>query len=156
LAKKFEILRIDGEDYRHRGLPTAPPPLSTEEVVRSRRTPRGPLDSFPDLLAHLGEVHPSRYGAMLEGLSTVCLTDVDVLSDQADALRLVVLVDRMYDRDIALAASGAPVDSLFPVDMLSGGYRKKYRRAISRLTAGQTAVADGEATLAVSAETLGR
>ncbi|MEI2729874.1 MAG: AFG1/ZapE family ATPase [Candidatus Nanopelagicales bacterium] len=57
------------------------------------------------------------------------------LSDQADALRLVVLVDRMYDRDIALAASGAPVDSLFPADMLSGGYRKKYRRAISRLTA---------------------
>lgn len=136
LAAKFEILRIDGEDYRHRGLPTAPPPLSTEEVVQiAQDTAGASLDSFPDLLAHLGEVHPSRYGAMLEGLSTVCLTDVDVLSDQADALRLVVLVDRMYDRDIALAASGAPVDSLFPVDMLSGGYRKKYRRAISRLTA---------------------
>ena len=59
---------------------------------------------------------------MLEGLSTVCLTDVDVLSGSGRcAATLLVLVDRMYDRDIALAASGAPVDSLFPVDMLSGG-----------------------------------
>lgn len=136
LAARFEVLRIDGDDYRHRGLPTAPPPLSTDAVISiAQDTPSASLDAFSDLLTHLGEVHPSRYGAMLEGLSAVCLTDVSVLTDQADALRLVVLVDRMYDRDITLYSSGAPVDSLFAPDMLSGGYRKKYRRAISRLAA---------------------
>ncbi|MDP9183320.1 MAG: cell division protein ZapE, partial [Actinomycetota bacterium] len=55
--------------------------------------------------------------------------------DQATALRLVVLVDRLYDRDLAVATSGAPLDHVFPPDMLSGGYRKKYLRCISRLTA---------------------
>ena len=72
---------------------------------------------------------------MLDGVRSVCLTDVMPLSDRADALRLVVLVDRMYDRDIDLVASGTPVDELFAPDMLAGGYRKKYRRAISRLAA---------------------
>ena len=65
-----------------------------------------------------------------------------MLSDQADALRLVVLVDRMYDRDIAIAASGAPVDSLFPADMLSGGTAKIPACDLAPDRAGQTAVAD--------------
>ncbi len=136
LAANFEVLRIDGDDYRHRGLPKAPPPLSVAQVeALAAANPRASLDSFPALLTHLAQVHPSRYGALFNGLTTVCLTDVSELTDQADALRLVVFVDRMYDRDIALAASGMPVDSIFPADMLAGGYRKKYRRAISRLAA---------------------
>ncbi|MCP4813423.1 MAG: cell division protein ZapE, partial [Planctomycetaceae bacterium] len=40
-----------------------------------------------------------------------------------------------YDRDIPVVASGIPVDQLFSEEMLSGGYRKKYFRAISRLVA---------------------
>ncbi|MFZ1670358.1 MAG: AFG1/ZapE family ATPase, partial [Candidatus Nanopelagicales bacterium] len=63
------------------------------------------------------------------------LLDVRQLTDQAQALRLVVLVDRLYDQDVALIASGLPVDQVFAPDMLAGGYRKKYWRAISRLDA---------------------
>jgi cell division protein ZapE len=55
--------------------------------------------------------------------------------DQNTALRLVVLADRLYDRDVPVLASGTPLDQLFPPDMLAGGYRKKYYRAISRLVA---------------------
>jgi cell division protein ZapE len=51
------------------------------------------------------------------------------------ALRLVVLADRLYDRDVPLLVSGVGLDALFPPDLLAGGYRKKYRRAVSRLTA---------------------
>jgi cell division protein ZapE len=47
----------------------------------------------------------------------------------------VVLADRLYDRDIPVLASGVPLDQLFPPEMLAGGYRKKYLRAVSRLTA---------------------
>ncbi len=35
LSAHFRPLRIDGEDYRHRGLPEAPPPYSDEQVTRA-------------------------------------------------------------------------------------------------------------------------
>ncbi len=41
----------------------------------------------------------------------------------------------MYDRALPLTAAGAPLSVLFGEDMLRGGYRKKYLRALSRLTA---------------------
>ncbi|MEV8406229.1 cell division protein ZapE [Streptomyces niveus] len=136
LSARFRPLRIDGEDYRHRGLPEAPAPLTTEQVTRAAHTTEAAsLDDFPALLAHLATVHPSRYGALTEGLRVACFTDVGPVPDQSTALRLVVLADRLYDREIPVLASGLPFDRLFSDEMLNGGYRKKYFRAISRLTA---------------------
>lgn len=136
LSAHFRTLRIDGEDYRHRGLPEAPPPFSEEQVERvAHGTPGASLDAFPALLDHLSRVHPSRYGALTDDLAAVCLTGVSAVPDQSTALRLVVLADRLYDREVPVVASGAPFDELFSEEMLAGGYRKKYYRAISRLTA---------------------
>ncbi|GGZ34754.1 cell division protein ZapE [Streptomyces inusitatus] len=136
LSAHFLPLRIDGEDYRHRGLPEAPAPYSDEVVTKTAYATDGAsLDSFPGLLEHLARIHPSGYGALTEGLSTVCLTDVGPVPDQSTALRLVVLADRLYDREVPVLASGLPFDRLFSEEMLNGGYRKKYFRAISRLTA---------------------
>ncbi|QFR96258.1 cell division protein ZapE [Streptomyces tsukubensis] len=136
LSAHFRALRIDGDDYRHRGLPEAPAPFTDEQVTRAAHTTRGAsLDAFPALLGHLAKVHPSRYGALTEGLGAVCLTGVRPVPDQSTALRLVVLADRLYDREVPVLASGRPFDELFSDDMLNGGYRKKYFRAISRLTA---------------------
>lgn len=136
LSAHFRPLRIDGEDYRHRGLPEAPAPYDDATVTRTaRRTPGASLDDFPALLEHLSQVHPSRYGAMCDGIEAVCLTDVQAVPDQSTALRLVVLADRLYDREVPVVASGKPFDELFSDEMLRGGYRKKYFRAISRLTA---------------------
>ncbi|WP_129843036.1 cell division protein ZapE [Streptomyces sp. RFCAC02] len=136
LAAQFRTLRIDGEDYRHRGLPKAPEPRSDAEVTAvARATPGATLDDFGALLDHLARVHPSRYGAMCDGVTAVCLTDVRPVPDQSTALRLVVLADRLYDRELPVLASGVPFDRLFSPEMLNGGYRKKYLRAVSRLTA---------------------
>ncbi|MFF4605057.1 cell division protein ZapE [Streptomyces sp. NPDC001339] len=136
LSARFRPLRIDGEDYRHRGLPEAPAPYDDETVTRAAyRTPGASLDDFPSLLTHLSKVHPSRYGAMCDGIEAVCLTDVQAVPDQSTALRLVVLADRLYDREVPVLASGKAFDELFSDEMLRGGYRKKYFRAISRLTA---------------------
>ncbi|MEU9062634.1 cell division protein ZapE [Streptomyces sp. NPDC048430] len=136
LSSHFRPLRIDGEDYRHRGLPEAPPPYSDDQVTRAAyATPGSSLDDFPALLDHLARVHPSRYGALTDGITAVCLTDVQPVPDQSTALRLVVLADRLYDREVPVLASGLPFDRLFSDEMLNGGYRKKYFRAISRLTA---------------------
>ncbi|WP_309059222.1 cell division protein ZapE [Streptomyces sp.] len=136
LSAHFRALRIDGEDYRHRGLPEAPPPHSDDVVTRAAHATEGAsLDAFPDLLEHLARVHPSRYGALTDGIAAVCLTGVRPVPDQSTALRLVVLADRLYDREVPVLASGLPFDRLFSEEMLKGGYRKKYFRAISRLTA---------------------
>lgn len=135
LSARFASLRIDGEDYRHRGLPQAPAPLIDAEVTAAAaRTPNATLDDFPALAAHLASVHPSRYGALCDGVEAVFLRGVRQITDQATALRLVVLADRLYDREVPVAASGEPFDRVFSPEMLAGGYRKKYFRAVSRLT----------------------
>jgi cell division protein ZapE len=136
LAAHFDVRRIDGPDYRHRGLPVAPDPWPDEKVEQEATgRPNASCDHFVDLHRHLAELHPSKYGALLDGIETVAITDLRPLTDENVALRLVVLADRMYDRNLPLLAGGVPLDQLFSPEMLKGGYRKKYLRALSRLIA---------------------
>lgn len=136
LAAHFENLKVDGDDYRHRGLPAAPTPLSSDEVIAKARSIRGAsFDEFDKLTHHLSLVHPSKYRKMVGEISALCVTDVETLTDTAQALRWVVLADRLYDRDIPVISSGVSWDVLFSPELLKGGYRKKYRRAVSRLVA---------------------
>lgn len=136
LAAHFDVRRIDGPDYRHRGLPVAPEPWPDARVEQAAaERPGASCDHFVDLYHQLAELHPSKYGALLDGVAAVGITDIRELTDQNVALRLVVLADRMYDRDIPLLAGGVPLDRMFTPEMLKGGYRKKYLRALSRLIA---------------------
>ncbi len=136
LSARFRPVRVDGEDYRHRGLPPALDPYDDAVVEETaRRVPGASLDDFGALRDHLARVHPSRYGALCDGVTAVCLRGVAPVADQAAALRLVVLADRLYDREVPVVASGVPFDAVFDEEMLRGGYRKKYFRAVSRLTA---------------------
>jgi cell division protein ZapE len=133
LSARFDVVRIDGEDYRHRGLPVAPVPVVGAQLAAMAEMTGGTLDEFDELCRHLASVHPSRYGPLVDGVSRVHLQRVRTIDDQATALRLVVLADRLYDRDVPVVASGVPLDQLFAPELLTGGYRKKYFRAISRL-----------------------
>ncbi len=136
LAARFDAVRIDGPDYRHRGLPTAPAPLADAAVTAAAsRSADASLDHFVDVCRHLQSLHPSRYGALLDGVGACGLLDVRTVSDQSVALRLVVLADRLYDRKVAVVASGVPLDRVFAAELMAGGYRKKYARAVSRLVA---------------------
>jgi len=136
LRAHFQPVRVDGEDYRHRGLPQPPAPLPDADLERlAEATDGASYDGFESLLQHLSRLHPSRYGALVDGVGLVCLERVVPLVDQAAALRFVVLVDRLYDGDVPVATSGVGLGELFPDELLRGGYRKKYLRALSRLTA---------------------
>ncbi|MGW2665528.1 cell division protein ZapE [Nocardia tengchongensis] len=136
LGSLFEPIRVDGPDYRHRDLPPAPEPTSQELLVeRATATPDSTLDDFDELLKHLSTLHPSRYGALISGVSAVYISGVHPVTDQAVALRIVVLADRLYDAGTPVTVSGAKLDEIFTQEMLDGGYRKKYLRAISRLLA---------------------
>jgi cell division protein ZapE len=70
---------------------------------------------------------------MLEGVSSVAIAGVKPFSDQAPALRFVAFVDRAYENQISMRASGISLSRIFPDVMLHGAYQKKYRRALSRL-----------------------
>lgn len=136
LSAKFDVVRVDGPDYRHRGLPEPPEPRSDDELVASAQGwPGATLDDFDALCDHLASLHPSRYGRLVDGVAAVHLRGVRPAKDQAIALRLVALADRLYDRAIPVLVSGGSLGELFDEDMLAGGYRKKYLRAVSRLTA---------------------
>lgn len=135
LAAHFDVIRIDGEDYRHRGSPIAPNAVSSEEATSFAHTHDATVDNFDRILYHLGKIHPSKYGAMLDGVPAVVLQELHPLPDQNAALRFVVFADRLYDRQIPLRVTGQPLDALFTPEMMRGGYRKKYQRALSRLIA---------------------
>ena len=93
------------------------------------------VDGFDELLHHLARIHPSRYVKLVDGLSAIGIRDVRTLEDQSDALRFVAFVDRLYDARVRILATGVPLDRVYGDEMLSGGFRKKYLRSISRLVA---------------------
>ncbi|MDZ8172776.1 cell division protein ZapE [Microbacterium xanthum] len=139
MAESFDTLRIDGTDYRQRAVDGHAAVLSAEEYAENMAaaSAAGAVadDDFHELVAHLAQVHPSRYIRLIEGLSVVGLRDVGAFDDQSAALRFVAFVDRVYDAQIPIRATGVALDAVFPDEMLAGGYRKKYLRAISRLVA---------------------
>ncbi|TVT06311.1 cell division protein ZapE [Amycolatopsis bartoniae] len=136
LSSRFSVTRVDGPDYRHRGLPEPPPPVDDATLAESAAAHEGSsLDDFDALCDHLASLHPSKYGRLVDGVPLVHLRGVHPAPDQNVALRLVAFADRLYDRAIPVLASGQPLSQLFTEEMLQGGYRKKYLRAVSRLTA---------------------
>ncbi|WP_106813942.1 cell division protein ZapE [Microbacterium timonense] len=139
MAASFQTVRIDGTDYRHRavdGHAAVLEPAPYENAIADAAT-TGLVsdDDFDSLVAHLARVHPSRYIRLIGDLSLVGLRDVAPFTDQSAALRFVAFVDRVYDAQLPIRATGTSLDLVFPEEMLAGGYRKKYLRAISRLVA---------------------
>lgn len=135
LASRFAVVTIDGPDYRHRDSLVDTPARSDAEVAAVADLEGGFAEDWRALVADLAHVHPSRYAEYIDGVQTLGLRDVAPLGDQNQALRLVMLVDRLYDANVRIVASGAPWSHIFGHDMLAGGYRKKYLRALSRLHA---------------------
>jgi cell division protein ZapE len=134
LSARFDVVRVDGPDYRHRGLPSAPEPL-TDAGIDAIASAGATVDDFDELCAHLAKLHPSKYGKLVQGVPAVYIKGVHAVPDQDVALRVVALADRLYDRAVPVAVSGQPLSALYTDEMLRGGYRKKYLRSLSRLTA---------------------
>ncbi len=139
MSDSFQTIRIDGTDYRQRALDGHAIALGEADydtqVAEFAQAGGASDDAFDDLIRHLALVHPSRYIRLIDGLSAVGLRGVHTLTDQSEALRFVAFVDRVYDAQIPMRATGTPLDQVFSEEMLGGGYRKKYLRAISRLNA---------------------
>lgn len=137
LGQRFQVLRIDGEDYRHRDPDSHAPVLSDTELANWLASKENAyLDDFQSLLNHLATLHPTKYRKLLSKTSALAISGAFELTDQVPALRFVVFVDRLYELQIPLRSSGTvAITEVFSQAMIAGGYRKKYLRAVSRLGA---------------------
>ena len=138
MSDRFQIVSVDGEDYRHRPIDGHTQALSksdADQAIQSKVLDGKcvAVDDFDQLLAHLAKVHPSKFLKLIEGVDAVVLTDAHVLTDQSAALRFVSFVDRLYESQVSLSSTGLGLTEVFSAEYLSGGYKKKYLRAISRI-----------------------
>ncbi|RNE66589.1 cell division protein ZapE [Cryobacterium tepidiphilum] len=140
MSSNFETVRIDGLDYRRRdttgrAVKVEPEDLERMVSVMLERGEHVTQDDFGALMRHLGTVHPSKYIKIISGVDVIAIDDVFLLTNQTDALHLVAFIDRVYDAEIPIIASGLPLNEVFDAEMLAGGYRKKYQRSQSRMVA---------------------
>lgn len=138
MADKFQIVSVDGEDYRHRPIDGHTIALTDSEIEESiaQRLAKSQLvaiDDFDALLAHLATVHPSKYLKLIGTIDHLAIKSAHVLRDQSAALRFVSFVDRLYESQVSLSSTGIGLTEVFSEEYLSGGYKKKYLRAISRI-----------------------
>ncbi|HEY8589996.1 MAG TPA: cell division protein ZapE, partial [Naasia sp.] len=77
MSEHFDVARIDGLDYRRRHFEGHAGTVPDGTVAEATRAAAGggewTLDTFSEVIAHLGSVHPSRYVKLVEGLAAVGL-----------------------------------------------------------------------------------
>ena len=136
VADKFQMVRIDGDDYRHRDSSFEFTPSNESEIDSLRADENKCLDvDFEELLTFLGSIHQSRYAKVSEQFNGLLIRNVRMINDQFEGIRLVSFIDRCYEAGVRLRFTGEPLGKLFREDHTLGAYRKKYLRALSRLAA---------------------
>ncbi len=137
LASGFEVLSIDGPDYRHRDRMGAW--LRSERVawLALHERTRGPrvVATWDEVLALIASVHPSRFAGVASQMGTLYLTGVRPIATQHEALRVVHFLDALYDQGVGLRAAGSgALTELFDAGYRDGAYAKKHYRCLSRLS----------------------
>jgi cell division protein ZapE len=145
IAARFEIVSVDGEDYRHRHWndldgASAGADIAADVHVAYAEDPAVPsakvLVDWAALAEQLAAVHQVHYAQIAMQLEALYVSGLQTIDDQALALRLVHFVDKLYDQNVRLAIAtknGCPLGEIFAPTYRHGGYEKKYRRALSRL-----------------------
>jgi cell division protein ZapE len=142
IAAIFEVLRIEGQDYRQRTYEAGElsAGLTDTATLRADYAAYQPSEraklyaTFGELTAHLGNLHPIRYKKLLQAVEAVYIADLAPMDDQNIALRFVHFIDKLYDQGIRFrASSDVALPDLFLPEYRDKGYAKKYRRCLSRL-----------------------
>lgn len=139
LSSAFEVLRVEGEDYRHRRFEADPGRAyflddAAMDRARAAAGPRSLSAGFDALMHGLGEIHPIRFHAVIGAIDELLLDGVRPMANLYEGLRWVHFIDKLYDNAVPFAASGkAGLTELFPAEWLSGSYGKKFSRCLSRM-----------------------
>jgi cell division protein ZapE len=127
IARSFSIIELDGEDWRESQQQVALPDRHEDRVATF---------DWQELTQFLGNTHPMYDARWLLEVDTVDIAGFEPLVDSDRAIRFVRFIDRVYDRNVRLRASGVP---LTPEEILApirdeGRFRLHYIRCRSRLT----------------------
>ncbi|UCH26014.1 MAG: cell division protein ZapE [Trueperaceae bacterium] len=137
IAQHFEVVPIDGPDYRHRDhLAGLFGERELEDLIEREESFWPKLEAgWGELFAFLESVHPIRYRDLLSRVGILYLRGVDTIPDQNSALRFVHFIDKLYDLNVGLRASGEiPLAELYHPSYRNSAYTKKHFRSLSRLS----------------------
>jgi cell division protein ZapE len=139
LAGAFEVVRMEGTDFRHRRFEADP----GREYFMGPATLRGEAEEvgeralllpFVELIGGLTRIHPIRYAGLIDHLGALFVERVETIPALVDAIRWVHFVDALYDSAVPFRASSEiSLNNLFPPAFLAGPYARKLSRCLSRM-----------------------
>lgn len=140
LAGAFEVIRIEGDDFRHRhfeldpGLEYFSPAAELDRMGAAAPAEAALRVTFEDLMQGIQRVHPIRYQHLVQPLDLVLVEGLRPIEALPDALRWVHLIDNVYNASIGFAASSShSLRELFPQEFIVGPFAKKLSRCLSRM-----------------------
>lgn len=136
IAERFEMLHIDGPDYRKRQqLSTLVDNTSLLNIAAADTRNRCFKLDHSELKYVLEQMHPIRYSNILNQIDALYLEDLEAIPDQNSALRFVHFIDKLYDMKIRFCASGnIALEEIFDASYRNNAYAKKHYRCLSRLS----------------------
>jgi cell division protein ZapE len=136
MAERFEVVGIEGPDYRKRD--TVAKVLTLGELEQLYQTESGHpkiTTTWQDLFVVLAAHHPIRYAGLLKQIGTLYVEGAVTIPNQNDALRFVHFIDKLYDLKVGLRLSGEiELSELFDVTYRNSAYAKKHYRCLSRIS----------------------
>ena len=136
IAKNFELLSIDGRDYRKReSLAKLETLKEFEESIRTDKAERILKTNWLELFEVLRDNHPINYAKFLKEIDSLYIEGVATITWQVDALRFVHLIDKLYDLELKLHMTGdIELSELFDDSYVNSAYAKKHYRCLSRIS----------------------
>ena len=130
IATAFEIVRVDGVDWRSNG-------ASAGRHLTSRgNDERGVFFRSDQLRCFLAATHPMYDAAWLDEVDRVQLDRLEPMGDADEALRFVRFIDRVYDRDVTLGVNhlNVSIDDMLGSLRDDARFRLHFVRCRSRLS----------------------
>ncbi len=137
IAKNFELLSIDGPDYRKReSLASLYSNSEFNNAILSQEDSLKKLKaSWSELFDILRNNHPINYLKFLKQIDALYIYDVATIAWQTDALRFVHFIDKLYDLKISLKMTAdIELSELFDDSYINTAYAKKHYRCLSRIS----------------------
>jgi cell division protein ZapE len=137
IAERFEVVAIEGPDYRKREREAKLLTLEELEHLYHSETSEKPKvkTSWQALFAILAKHHPIHYGGLLKQIGILYIEDATTIPGQNEALRFVHFLDKLYDLNVGLRMSGeTPLAELFHTTYRNNAYAKKHYRCLSRIS----------------------
>jgi len=136
IANSFDLLSIDGPDYRKRDRLAVLDSQTKINSLYSLETDKSVLKlCWEELFVLLRDNHPINYRKLLERVDVLLVDGASPIILQVDALRFVHFIDKLYDLKVGFRMSGdLSLADLFDDSYVNGAYAKKHYRCLSRIS----------------------